>query len=271
MSTTPSLLKRITHVLDRILRPDPQWLAHLPTGKAMGLLGVAVLGFAMYGFTVGAWRAPVMGWYVAVKMPLLVLLTLGCNALLNGLLGMLLHGTLSFRQSLMALLWAFATAAVLLASLSPVTLGLAWNAPRPDAANAATAHAGYLLAHTVLIAAVGIFSNIHLHHLLHGTGGKGSLPALFAWLAGNGLLGSQFSWILRPFFGSPNLKVEFLRSKPFESGFHEAIWRAVKSLCGGHEFEAVGLLFCAALLLTIFFTKTQRIQTTKHHHERIPR
>jgi hypothetical protein len=258
MQTATTLLDRITHVLDRILRPDPSWLRDLPTSKAFGLLGVVVMGFAIYGFTVGAWRAPEMGWYVAVKMPLLVLLTLGCNALLNGLLGMLLHGSLGFRQSLIALLWAFATAAVLLASLSPVTLGLAWNAPAPDAANAATAHAGYLLSHTVLIAAVGIFSNIHLHRLLHGTGGKGALPTLIAWLAGNGLLGSQFSWILRPFFGSPQLDVAFLRENAFEGTFHEAVWFSLRQVCRGYEIEAIGLLLCFVLLIVMIFTKSKK-------------
>jgi len=35
---------------------------------------------------------------------------------------------------------------------------------------------------------------------------------LFAWLAGNLFLGSQLSWILRPFIGSPSLPVEFFRA-----------------------------------------------------------
>lgn len=267
MQRMAHILPQITHVLDRILRPDPQWLRALPNLKALGLLGVVVLGFAMYGFTVGAWRAPVMGAYVALKMPLLILLTLGCNALLNGLLGMLLHSSIGFRQSLMALLWAFATAAVLLASLSPVTLGLAWNAPRPDAVNAASAHAGYLLSHTLLIAAVGIFSNIHLHRLLHGAGGKGSLPTLFSWLAGNGLLGSQFSWILRPFFGSPQLEVAFLRPNAFEGTFHEAVWYALRKIANGHGFEIIGLLVCMALSLILYVTQSRRITPTKKYHE----
>ena len=253
--------QRMTHLLDRLLRPDPQWLRALPNHKALGLLGVVIVGFAMYGFTVGAWRAPAMGGYVALKMPLLVILTLGCNALLNGLLGMLLHSGMGFRDSMMALLWAFATAAVLLASLSPITLGLAWNAPPPDAANAATAHAGYLLCHTLLMAAVGIFSNIHLHRLLHGAGAEGSLSTLFAWLAGNGLLGSQFSWILRPFFGTPQLEVAFLRPNAFEGTFHEAVWNSFRRIAGENWIELFVLLIFMTLPL-IFFFKIKRIQPT---------
>lgn len=253
-------------LLDRILRPDPQWLRALPNHKAVGLLGVVILGFAVYGFTVGAWRAPVMGAYVALKMPLLIILTLGCNALLNGLLGMLLHSGIGFRGSLMALLWVFATAAVLLASLSPVTLGLAWNAPRPDAVNAATAHAGYLLCHTLLIAAVGIFSNIHLYRLLHGASADGSLPTLFAWLAGNGLLGSQFSWILRPFFGAPHLEVAFLRPNAFQGTFHETLWHSFRSIAGENWIEFVVLLIFMAFPISLFF-QSKRTKPTKSPYE----
>ena len=72
-----------------------------------------------------------MGGYVAVKLPLLVALTLGCNGLLNGLLGLLLGTGLGFRQSLLALLSSFALAALILGSLAPVTFFLAWNAPSP--------------------------------------------------------------------------------------------------------------------------------------------
>ena len=65
---------------------------------------IAALGFAIYGFTVGYWRSPLMGAYVGIKMPLLIACTLGCNGLLNGLLGLLLGSNLGFRQSLHALI-----------------------------------------------------------------------------------------------------------------------------------------------------------------------
>jgi len=260
---------RLFSVLDRILRPDPQWMEDVAGRKVIGLLLATVLGFGLYGFTVGVWKAQEMGWYVAAKMPLLIMLTLGCNALLNGILGMLLHGSLSFRQSLMALLWANATAAVLLASLAPVTLGLAWNAPEANAANTETAHAGYLLTHTLLIAAVGIFSNVHLYRLLHGAGNKGSMATLIAWLAGNGLLGSQFSWILRPFFGSPGLKVEFLRENALEGTFYESVWRSLHRVLRGFEVEAAFFLFAAVVMTWIVITgaKKKISPTTLKYHE----
>ena len=53
---------------------------------------------------------------------------------------------------------------------------------------------------------------------------------LFAWLAGNLFLGSQLSWILRPFVGSPNLEVQFLRPDPFRGSFFEAVFNALRQL-----------------------------------------
>lgn len=150
----------------RLIHPEPGWLDS-PSPRRVGAVATtALVGLAAYGFTVGFWRSAEMGGYVAVKLPLLVAMTLACNGLLNGLLGQLLGTGLGFRQSLLALLTSFALAAVILGSLAPITLFLAWNAPPPTAPGARNAHAAYLVTHTALIGFAGIAANIHLHRLL---------------------------------------------------------------------------------------------------------
>ena len=119
--------------LRRLIQPDTDWLDAPTPGRIAKVALMAIAGLACYGFSVGYWRDPLMGVYVAVKLPLLVALTLACNSLLNGLLGLLLGTGLGFRQSFFALLSAFALAGVILGSLAPVTFLLAWNAPSPDA------------------------------------------------------------------------------------------------------------------------------------------
>jgi hypothetical protein len=102
------LIRRMN--LRQLIQPDPDWL-DAPTPRRVATVALtACVGLAVYGFTVGFWRDPVMGAFVAVKLPLLVALTLGCNGLLNGLLGLLLGTGLDFRQSLLALLSSFALA-----------------------------------------------------------------------------------------------------------------------------------------------------------------
>lgn len=243
-----------------LIQPDADWL-DAPSGRRiLEVALIACAGLALYGFSVGFWRDPWMGVFVAIKMPLLVALTLACNGLLNGLAGILLGSGLGFRQSAFALLTAFALAALILGSLAPVTLLLAWNAPPPDAANAGQAHSAYLVTHTALIGFAGIVSNIHLHRLLAAKAPTriAATGTLLAWLAGNAFLGAQFSWILRPFFGSPRLKVAFLRDDPMDGNFYQAVWRAIDHLSGGHGIPLlVAILLCLATPILI------ALQTTK--------
>ena len=124
--------------LRELIQPDDGWLDAPTPARVIRVAIVAMAGMALYGFTMGFWRDPLMGAYVAVKLPLLIALTLVCNGLLNGLLGLLLGTGLGFRQSLLALLTAFALAGLILGSLAPVTLLLAWNAPPPDSPGART-------------------------------------------------------------------------------------------------------------------------------------
>jgi hypothetical protein len=117
--------------LRQLIQPDADWLDN-PSPRRVGWVALmACVGLAVYGFTVGFWRDPLLGFYVAVKMPLLVALTLACNGLLNGLLGLLLGTGLGFRQSLLALLSSFALAALILGSLAPVTFSLPSMPPHP--------------------------------------------------------------------------------------------------------------------------------------------
>ena len=71
-----------------------------------------------------------------------------------------------------------------------------------------------MLTHVAVIAFAGMTGNVRLFQLLAQLGGSRAvaLRVLLAWLAGNLFLGSQLSWILRPFIGSPTLPVEFFRA-----------------------------------------------------------
>lgn len=224
---------------------------------------ITVLGFALYGFTTGYWRSPLMGVFVAVKMPLLILLTLGFNSLLNGMLGVLLGSGLGLRGSLHALLSAFAISALILGSLSPVTMFLALSLPPPDSPGASAAHAVYVLSHTLLIALAGLAGLLRLGHLLAGQAASmaAARTTLAAWVLGNAFLGAQFSWVLRPFFGSPHLEIAFLRPDPLRGSFHETLWVMAVSSFEGMSIES-GMLLLVLVILVIF---TSRLISSKPH------
>jgi len=196
-----------------------------------------------------------MGVYVAVKMPLLIALTLGCNGMLNGLLGLLLGSGLGFRQSLHALLSAFAISGLILGSVAPVTFFLAVNIPASDSVHAAMAHSSYQLIHVLLIAVAGLAGVVRLRRLLEAYSSSRAIArsTLGAWIAGNAFLGMQFSWILRPFFGSPRLEVAFLRDNPMQGSFLESMWIALKRIHDGMGLGAVVCLVTVTVVIAILF------------------
>lgn len=193
---------------------------------------VILLGSGLYGATVGLWRAPLQAAFTAAKFPLLIFLTCAGNALLNGLLAQLLGSGLSFRQTSRAILLSFALTSLILGALSPVSLFVLWNTPPLAAGATPFGHSVTLLTHVGLIATAGVLANQRLLCLLARASGSltTARKVLLGWLGGNFLLGSQLAWILRPFIGSPQLAVEFLRPDPWRGNFYEAVGRALRHL-----------------------------------------
>jgi hypothetical protein len=199
-------------------------------------LFVILAGTGVFGAVMGCWRSPMQALYTAVKFPLIILLTTLGNGLLNALLAPLIGLNLGFRQVQAAILASFMLAAVILAAFSPLLAFLIWNAPAmaPGAEPPAAAYNVIQLTEVAMIAFAGVAANVRLAQSLRDLGGAATARrVLFAWLAGNLLLGSQLSWNLRPFIGSPHLPVEFLRPNAFEGNFFETLFQAFLHLLAG--------------------------------------
>jgi hypothetical protein len=228
---------RIPHI-GILLRGEPEKIQgsmeHTTGAQACFYVLVIILGAGLYGGAVGSWRSPVQGAYTALKFPLILLLTTFGNALLNAMLAPLLGLNLRLRQTLLAVLMSFTIAAAILGSFGPVVGFITWNMPALSigAAGSTTAHSFHLLTQVLLIAFAGLVANLRLVQLLQRLSGSTTIARriLLAWLAGNLLLGSQLSWLLRPFVGSPGLPVEFLRKDAFHGNFFEAVLNAVKHI-----------------------------------------
>jgi hypothetical protein len=209
------------------------WTADWHSHRILRDVVLIVVGAGSFGAAAGCWRDPLQAFYAGVKLPLIILLTGAGNALLNALLAPLLGLKLRFRQSFLAILASFALACAILGAFSPLALFVIWNAPpllegAGNWANNSSTHAAILLVLVGAIAFAGVAGNLRLFQLLHNLGGGTAVAwrVLVAWLAGNLFLGSQLSWVLRPFIGSPGLPVQFLREAAFEGNFYEAVFRS---------------------------------------------
>ena len=226
----------------RLLAGDTEFLRGWAEGRGRGsvafCLGIILFGAGSYGAAMGYWRAPLQALYVAIKFPLIVLFTTFGNALLNAMLAPLLGLNLTFRQTCVTILMSFAIASAIMGSFSPLVVFLVWNAPIMDAdlRISGGAYSFIQLTHVGVIAFAGIVANLRLIQLLRELSGSIVVArrVLVAWLAGNLFLGSQLSWIFRPFIGSPNLPVEFLRSTAFQGNFYESVFLSLGRLLHTH-------------------------------------
>jgi hypothetical protein len=192
-------------------------------------VAVVILGAGFYGAAMGLWRDPQQALYVAIKFPLIILLTTFGNALINSMLAPLLGLNIPFRQSFSAILMSFTIATVILGAFSPLIAFIVWNTPPLSAQTVSgPAYSLIKLTHVAVIAFAGATGNARLFQLLARLGGSRSaaIRVLMVWLAGNLFLGSQLSWILRPFIGMPTLPVEFFRATALRGNFYENIFHS---------------------------------------------
>jgi len=222
-----------------LLRGESEQIAHWIEkweGRRFGYcLGAVVVGSSLFGAALGAWRSPLQALYSGLKFPLVILLTTTGTALLNGMLAPLLGLNLKFRQSMLIILFSYTIAALILGGFSSILLFIVLNVPPVQGASSSAAWVCFSLVRVMvvgLIAFAGILANVRLRQLLvHLSGSLAvSRRLLFGWLAANLFLGAQISWLLRPFIGSPEKPIEFLRQNAFSGNFYETVFLALKSL-----------------------------------------
>jgi hypothetical protein len=224
--------------LRTLLRGEPEclraWIEQSQSRHLILCLAVIVAGAGLYGAAIGYWRAPLGALFVGIKLPLIILLTTLGNALLNAMLAPLLGLNLGFRQSLLAILMSFTIASAILGAFSPLAAFMIWNLPPlvPGAPSVGVTYSLIQLSLVAIIAFAGIAANLRLVQLLQQFSGNARIArrVLVAWLAGNLFLGSQLSWILRPFIGSPDLPLVFVRPTAFQGNFYETVFRSLLTL-----------------------------------------
>jgi hypothetical protein len=241
MQAQPEIQKPRLGELATLLRGDVEaiysWNGCWDSRRFALQIAVIIIGAGCYGAAMGWWRDPQQAAFTAIKFPLIILLTALGNALINGMFAPLLGLNIPFRQSFSAIIMSFAITAAIFGAFSPLVAFMVWNAPPMTTdGTGALAYNSILLAHVLVIALAGTTGNVRLLQLLSKAAGSRAvgLRVLYAWLAANFFLGSQLSWILRPFIGSPKLPVEFLRHDAFKGNFYETTFRTLQNILHLH-------------------------------------
>ncbi|MEQ8762660.1 MAG: hypothetical protein RL885_01950 [Planctomycetota bacterium] len=225
---------------DALLRTRGRFGIHDERVPWSSLIVLTVLGGALYGFTMGSFstvallfgqetRDPPLRIFVAIfsatKVPLLLALStsvcLPSFFVLNTLLGL----RDDFSSAMRAILAAQGTLAIVLASLSPVTLFFYCCTERYSVASITNGVVFFL----ATLGAQVIMRRYYRPLIVKD--GRHRL-ALTAWLMLYVFVAMQAAWMFRPFIGDPNLSVQFVRLDEWGICYVK-IWEAISRFFTG--------------------------------------
>ncbi len=210
MSMRPRLLRRADALLRGRTSSRDWWLV-LICGLAYG----AVMGF--YG------ARPLQAVYSALKVPLLLLATVGLSLpsffILNTLLGL----RDDFTEALRALIASQAGLTVILVSLAPLTAF--WYL-------STTGYQPAILFNGVMFGVASAGAQVLLRRAYRPLVARRPVHRwmLRAWIVLYAFVGIQMGWVLRPFIGEPSGPVQFFRSGAWDNAYVivvQLIWRQV--------------------------------------------
>jgi hypothetical protein len=194
------------------------------------LVGCLVAWALVYGAIMGAYRG-LNGYdqwvrqivYSAVKVPLLLTASFAISLPSFFVLSTLFGLRRDFAESVRAIIAAQAGLAVVLAALAPLTL--LWYASSADyhwalLFNGAMFAAASLAAQQLLR---GYYRSLIARNLRHRR-------MLVCWGFAYMLVAIQLAWLMRPFIGSPNKDVQFLRPEAWDNAYvmvARLIWQSL--------------------------------------------
>jgi hypothetical protein len=197
----------------------------------LSLLLFIMVSSAAYGAVLAGWRSSLLSFYVAAKMPLLLVGTTSCAMMLNWMFATLKGSGMTFKQVIAVTYGAMGIACWILLGLLPVTALFTFFVATGEGTHAEQqlTHNYLLMTHIVLIALAGIAGSSALRQGLEKIvpPACSSRQIYWSWIISFAIVGCQLSWILRPFIGSPFYAVEFMRPDALERNFFEFVFTEV--------------------------------------------
>jgi len=200
---------------------------------ALRSAALLVGGAACYGAAIGACKNTTYAWRSAVKFPLLLVGTTAICGLACFVLARFLGAQLPFAAVQRSTLRLCRALAVMLASLSPVSLFLGRSMTSPSRDDLG-GYPGFVAINVLFVATAGAVAlALQASALLaeHGVPRRRAFAVTGAWLVLSLLVGGQLAFWLRPFFGIASLTGAppfVLGDEPTVTGarnFYEVVWQ----------------------------------------------
>jgi hypothetical protein len=214
----------------RLLRGLDELLADVAAGRRLarhgwGLSVRMAACAALYGAVFGGWHGPRLAAYVALKFPLVLLLTSALTLLFSWLAARLLGLPLRIGQVAVLSFLGLAVASLLLASLAPVAWLFIHCAPAP-APEARTAHNLLYLMHTLFVGGCGLAGTAALWRAMRRVEApRRTVRAVWLlWVLTYAVVGGEIAWVLRPFVGSVYAPIVFLRPDALDGNVYEFVF-----------------------------------------------
>ena len=202
--------------------------------KIISQLLSMTLFFFIYGFIIGLSCSFLQGISSAIKLPLLFLLTLSICTPTLYIFNILFGSKMSFLQHFVLLLSMQSVTSIFLIAFSPITLFFEITGKN---------YQFFKLLNVVIFGIAGFIgvcklnrgikiSNYIINSKYTEAQKEKVTNKLFIilWITIYGFVGSQLSWILRPFFGVTKLKFELFRN--FNGNFYYNIIQAIIEIIG---------------------------------------
>ena len=185
-----------------------------------------IISAALYGAVMGLYAGGIQILYDAVKIPLLLLISLFVSLptfyVLNGILG----GELSLRQMAVLFMISMTIMSVMMIAFLPVTLFFTLTTPE----RTFTAYGFTVLLNVLFFALSGLTAVSYLlngFNRIHGENKKW-VPAMMIGSAVLAFVGTQLAWVLRPYF---HVSLAFVA--PPEGNFYIALFGLIVRLLTG--------------------------------------
>jgi len=240
----------ILSVVEEFIKRSDEFLRNLTEEKNLKTyfvnsnLAIFILS-AIYGATMGIYAGGLQILYSAIKVPMLLLVSLYLTIPSYYVLYSLLGGKRTLGQTVMLLLFGFTSMSTVLIALVPVNLFFIITTTKSSATYAFT-----VLLNIATFALAGFFAFTYFikgAKVLYPESSEDWKPA---FLLGSIILmfvGTQLAWVLRPYF---NYYPWFIR--PLESNFYTAVTGLIARFMG--LFGAIIIVFGFIFIIWLFYS-----------------